>query len=129
MLYSLYQRLSNKQPHLRILQINRIWTGQNGFFQCTLMKYSGSQDTGPILWKLLVLESQSNSICALMALMQEIQKMELKQYEGENINKCTMDIFDKYNKLETAGELPKILVLSSMKSWQHATWKSFTFNS
>ena len=42
-----------------------------------------------------------------MALTQEIQKMELKQYEGEDVKKCTTDIFDKCNRLKTAGELPK----------------------
>jgi len=31
----------------------------------------------------------------------------IKQYEGENVKKCITDIFDKCNRLETAGELPK----------------------
>ena len=53
---------------------------------------------GPILWKLIVLKSQSDYLHALMVLMQELQKMGLKQYGGENVKKCTTDIFDKSNR-------------------------------
>ena len=42
-----------------------------------------------------------------MTLSNKIQKMELKKYENENVKKCTTDIFDKCNRLETAGKLPK----------------------
>jgi len=48
-------------------------------FQCALIKYSGFTMNGPILWKLFVLKSQSNSLHALMVLTQELQKIELKK--------------------------------------------------
>jgi len=67
-------------------------------FQWALVKYSGTQMIGPILWKLIVLKSQSDYLHALMVLMQELQKMGLKQYGGENVKKCTTDIFDKSNR-------------------------------
>ena len=76
-------------------------------FQCTIIKYTGMQMNGPTFWQLIVHGSQSNLIFALMALTQKGQKMELKQYEGENVKRCTTNIFDMCNRLDTAGELPK----------------------
>ena len=64
---------------------------------------------GPALWKSMVLESQSNSVAALITLMQELQTMSLKSYSGENIKQCTTDIFNKCSCFDMAGVLPSNL--------------------
>ena len=78
-------------------------------FQWQLAKYATSTMNGPALWKSMVLESQSNSVAALITLMQELQTMSLKAYSGENVKQCTTDIFNKCSCFDMAGVLPSNL--------------------
>ena len=74
-------------------------------FQRQLAKYTTSMMNGPVLWKLIVLESQSDSIRALITLVQELQSMMLKSCPGENAKQCTTNIFEKCSHLDMAGGL------------------------
>jgi len=75
-------------------------------FQCQLAKYTTSTMNGLVLWKLAMLESQSDSIHALITLVQELQNVTLKSYPSENVKQCTTEIFDKSSQLNMAGSLP-----------------------
>ena len=43
---------------------------------------------------------------ALITLVQELQRMSLKTYPGENVKQCMTNIFDKCSHLDMAGVLP-----------------------
>ena len=51
-----------------------LMNGMEPKFQCQLAKYATSTMNGPVLWKLAILEFQSDSICALITLVQELPK-------------------------------------------------------
>ena len=75
--------------------------------QKSISKYSTIDMTGPELWMLIVQETQSNSVRALMSLANELLTMQLSKYPGENVKLCTGDIFAKCERLQNAMKLPE----------------------
>ena len=63
----------------------------------------------------MVLESQSNSVQALITMVQELQTISMKSYPGENVKQCTTDIFDKCSNLDMASVLPSNIGMTICK--------------
>lgn len=74
--------------------------------QLALAKYEDCNDNGPLLWMHVAAANQSDSDSALRTLVNELQKMALTDFAGENVPDCTTVIAAKCKRLQTAKCLP-----------------------
>ena len=72
-----------------------------------MLKIPDTSISGPVLWMTLVQYVESNTSTAHQALFEQLKKIKLKDFNGENVKRCTEQLSTLCRRLDLADELPK----------------------